>query len=77
MSKAGTLNITIPMRCTSCTLEKAAILLGAPMTEVTTLLFLNGKKNRCEGLSHHDDGTRDELEFSNRLVPGGRMRLET
>lgn len=65
------------MRCTSCTLEKAAVVLGAPMAEITTLLFLDGKENGCKGLNHYDNGTRGELELSNRLVPGGRMGLET
>ena len=65
------------MRCTSCTLEKAAIGLGAPMAEVTTLLLLDGKENSCKGLSHYDDGTGGELDLRNRLVSGRRMRFET
>jgi hypothetical protein len=65
------------MRCTSCTLEKAAIVLGVPMTKVTTLLLLGGKESGCKRLSHYDDGTRNEFDLGNRLVPGGRMRLET
>ena len=65
------------MRRTSCTLEQAAIVLGTPMTEVTPLLFLDGKENGCKRLSHCDDGTRNEFDLSDRLVPGGRMRLET
>ena len=52
-------------------------MLGTPMTEVTALLLLDGKENGCKRLSHYDDGTRNEFDFSDRLAPGGRMRLET
>ena len=51
-------------------------MLGTPMTEVTPLLLLDGKENGCKRLSHYDDGTRNEFDFSDRLVPGGRMSLE-
>lgn len=52
-------------------------MLGVPMAEITTLLLFDGKESGCKGLSHYDNGTRGELDLSNRLVPGGRMRLET